>query len=619
MGYRRSYRLNNATAFASDMRDISLRYYTLNGERKRRGGYDVDLMYTILDDLEEFTNFGHRVDSIPDKSSYISSQRRKDRERRKEQHKGTPSYVEQTLQNRRWAFEWQRMAKKRDYFAMVGVPTFLRDVEDILRFINDRNQNLKISKAIDELAKKDCGDSDINRKNKELASSYRKALEKDFELFKKHQEQEVDKKIDKLRDTRLYKYHSSKGRIGDNRFIGEKGSATFGFVFDGIRTCAKSLNITEKNAVSSTIIKRSQENSLTTKLEKLKQEIERLRGAQSERVDSRSSNRCELNFDELDLLQKMDGDISALIGGIEVLYESLKKKEDKYKKILIRIDAIKTRKDVIGDTLMVLRDNSFNFPNTSEMLKHEAKKCDAYLKKNDAIIRDFNDSIRQIERMISEKRAEIERITPRYREVVLTGVKRKEQTKKEQEARDRRNAETLKAQEKQKEYDEWKKVEKVKDEVESTMHPGEGFFPEQAGLYKGKLSQSLHEHNIPAKPEYLSSTRPSEKVEYHVQPPREDKKLDTEGHERLRKSPHGGYEMTPEYFSSLFAKIERELIATNGSCSYSEVFHKVIEYINRHYGDEIANRKQYEQIKKAHVIANNSRINEELDQIRHSR
>ena len=605
-----AYENLRSEGFASNIQRIRRRYYNPNGSRKYSGRVpeDVELMYQLIDDLDEYTVYGHRVDNftLGDKSSYLKRQRKAYEKARYEKGKGRPNIdlgILRGAQKAFWGAEWEHQAGKAEYRAMVGTADFLESVQWILDEIKDRKTpTIRTTDAIEQLAKNSCGVPNIDRDNQRLLDAFNKSIEEDLKVFEDKQLAGIEEKIASLRNKSLYKYNASKFRMGDNRYVGEEGkSMTFGYLFDRIRSIAKRYNY-EMRATKEESYYLNKNNSYGERIKALGELIESLNAAQDKMAADR--NECILNIAERERLDHLRDDIYSKIASIETLYNQIKEKEEKYNKYILIIDGLNRKIEAIDNAITTLLLNERNvFNNTTNLLRREREKCVNELKKYENLI-ELLDAIFD---KIPDITRDIELLREPCGEIISVGRERKEKEKKEQQRIDKEYEAKMKAHEMQKEIDRQEIIDKIKDEVIRQMS-FENIGPRIVNVidadhfeedysefnveFRKRLEQAFREHNI----EYTEAdfSNPIEPIK-----PYQEREKDPDGIIKLRRS-GTGYVMTYEDFDYLFEIFEyqaRKHYSWN-DYTYDQVIGELEDYLKSMYDNNIVNREEYEEIKR---------------------
>ena len=376
--------------FAKRMKFIRDRYYTKDNHRKYTGELSdgQHLMYELLDDLEQFTAYGHRVDRfrLGDKKDYIRSKRSAYRKARREKGKKEPNInmgIVSGAQEAIWGAEWEHEARKTEYRAMVGTVDFLETVEDIVKKYKQRlwdAPTFKKPASVAQLAEESCGIPEIDRVNQTLLASFEKFFQKDLKAFTEKKSKEVEQDIDGLRGKSLYKYKASKMRIGDNRFVGEEGkSMTFASLFSDLRYIAKQANyslVKEKEKVSL-----ATQRSYADKLSSLNFAVGDMETTHKQVTEEKLKTILPIRDSER--LDRLGADMHSKIAAIQTHYKQIKGKYRHLDRDVKVIDALNREIALLDDAISTLISNgSRTFRNTINLLtrvkEHYAKELVKY-------------------------------------------------------------------------------------------------------------------------------------------------------------------------------------------------------------------------------------------------
>ena len=608
--------------FKEKMSDIYNRYYT-RGERKYNtlDREDLSLMYTLIKELEEYTNRGLDIrrfvsnwGSAQDK--YVSKKDQEYQERLAKEGKtgGGLLFTKRDILLKAWSSEWDNAARKEEYLAKIGVPDFIEEVEGILNGIRDQDRHtLYDCDAIKQLTNEKTNLPDIDDKNLKLLELYNKMIKEDLDVYGELNARNIENSIQDLKLTSLYKYHGGVNPIRDNRHIGKDASTlTFSEVFDKIRSFAKKYNsnlVTNHTKSNPEVAKFEESDAYSDKIRNLGNLIASLTSGQEERINAKD-NECILNSGEQKYLSDLESSIGAKIDELKLLYDGLKTEIEGREKDLMYIDAFKARIKAISTSEIALLNNSnFHFAVTLRMLKEEKEKSYNSLNKYNQLINKLDGLCAQI-----PSNREILELIEKYGEVIDKGRKRKDLLKKDAELEQKYVEHNIKVHQANidamKEEDLLKLIDDIKARIQSRMNQTMGesvrnfvdtdhmdnyYSEEYREEFINQLSTALREHNIPIKAEYFSI--PGEKVEYHIAKPEE--KMGN-GLQMFQQDEHGKYIIHYDDYENLFNKFEKQLLEEKGKCTYNDVFWKIEDFLGSRYYTKLANSDDFQEIINSH-------------------
>ena len=600
--------IKRSDAFASRMKSIRSRYYKPDGERIRTINVpdDVNLLYELLDDLEEYTRYGHRVDSfrLGDKSNYLRAKRTEYRKNNGRKESDIDLGIVSGAQKAFWGAEWEHQARKEEYRAMVGTVDFFEAVESILSEIRTKSisaPTFEKSDAIEKLVSKSCGIPKIDALNQKLLQAFNKSFEQDLENYEEKQRKSIEEKIQMLREKSLYKYNGSKTRFGDNKCVGKEGSSmTFNSLFNSIRNISRSASyklVTKEERV----YPNNQDNSFSKRIESLGDLIQELEASQKQMNAEQEEH--GLYIEEKDRLGKLNEDIYGKIANVKKLYEQIRAKEKRFSKVILTVDVLNNEIAHLDAAIMTLNSNGgYVFKNTVSLLSKIRNNYAKELEKHKDLIKSLNelfDKVPSIQR-------EIELLREPCREIIDTGKEKKEAKEKGQQLLDKEHQARLDAQEKQQQLDREAIIEKIKNQVIREMSflnmgpriinvDGADHWEEDYTdfniEFKKRLAQALRSNNISYSDADLTSP-------YEPLKP-EEREKDRDGIIKLRKI-GDGYYMTYSDFDYLFTIFERQarMHYSWNDYTYEQVIGELEYYLQNMYGDSIINKEEYEEIKK---------------------
>ena len=555
------------------------------------------LLSQIIKELESYIGpFGDSIanfESLYGTSSYAYVTRKKE-EYKKAHNNKEPQFnlgIERDLQKK----IWEAKAKQSEYYSRYGIVKFIEEIEDILQEImkNKDNYTLEVSDAIRRLVSKSSGVERVDKDNLKLLSLYEEKLEKDRELLKKKKSNEFEGTIDRLRKSDLY---ANKNHVGDSQHIGNKDSMTFGRLFDELRYLFSKTNFSIKTVNPTNIDLNISENGYIERIEKLGKTVKNLESNHNRSVKEKDN--YVYTIEEEEELRKLGENISDKLLKVIKIYKQLEEKKEKFRKMLMYIDAVKVRLDAINETITVLESNKKDgnttvFPNTLEMLSVERDKCYAIIEKHKDTIKLFDSLFDEVSVMINI----IDSMNNSYDVIINHGRERQSIEDAEKRQTKLVNEQRLEA---LREQNNKEIIEQVKREVIEQMtkegykprpynYDGEKYqedYTEFNKIFKERLRMALIEKGINYSESDLGNP-------YDTSISKELPKLEKEG--------MGMYHITEDNYALLYDLFKEDFDNKGIDYEYDDVLDSIKKYIDDYFGlDNISNKDELKEIIKNH-------------------
>lgn len=364
---------------------------------------DSATLYTIQQVIKSFYAYRLRVDNFEEEIGKNEQEYlRKSRERGSnpfltQTHKLSPKEVKERKK------AYHKKSKQQNYAEAISAIAFLKKIVDLLEKASSTEKKVKVSDALDLLARTSSGNTELDKENKRLLELYQETIKEDVSVINSERVKSTENNIVDFR--KKYTFYHWKARSGnlflptDQKDLGFHSNCgyTFKELFKLLR------NETKKVTFDTIPFKQEEHNfnkeSYVDRISRISRDVERIESRDDE-LGKHSQYDDNLSKDDIDTLRATVLEAVSKVKIIRKLHKELMKSNNKKNDIMVKYAARVQRLAAIEETLRVTKDSQL--PRTRKMLEEARKVCINEKNKYQTVVSEIERDVSRIENEIRE-------------------------------------------------------------------------------------------------------------------------------------------------------------------------------------------------------------------------
>ena len=296
--------------------------------------------------------------------------------------------------------EYQKQSKQQNYVEAKEAIAFLKKIVKLLEKASSDKREIKVSDALDLLARTSTGNTKLDNENQRLLQLYEEAKKEDIAAINSERVKSTENDIIKIRkESKFYHWKSRSGNLlkpADQKDLGYLSDSgyTFKRLFELLRD--------ETKQVTFDTIPFEQEEHIFNKgsyvdrISRISRDIERIESRDDE-LGKHSQYDDNLSKDDIDTLRATVLEAVSKVNTIRKLHKELMKSNNKNNDIMVKYVAIVQRLAAIEETLRVIKGNDNQLRRTRKMLEEAREACISEKNKYQRVVSEIERDVSRIE------------------------------------------------------------------------------------------------------------------------------------------------------------------------------------------------------------------------------